>query len=314
MRAWWMAAALALGGAAPPPVIEPGPPVMTADFPDPFLIAADGGYRAYATNAPRRGINVQMATSPDLATWTLSDADAMPVMPRWARRGWTWAPEVLRVGAAFRLYFTARERRGGRQCVGVASATTAAGPFVDAGDAPLVCQRALGGTIDASPFADADGRLFLYFKNDGNAVRRPTRIWGQAMTADGLALTGEPVALAANDAPWEGHVVEAPTMVRGAGYRLFFSANDYGWPDRWRLSPYAIGYADCAGPLGPCRDAPGNPILASRSEGGDCRSGPGHQSVLATPAGTVFTYHTWVAGRGCGRGVERRVMHVGRLR
>lgn len=34
---------------------------------------------------------------------------------------------------------------------------------------PLVCQHGDGGSIDASPFGDGDGSLYLHWKNDGNA-------------------------------------------------------------------------------------------------------------------------------------------------
>jgi hypothetical protein len=74
----------------------------------------------------------------------------------------------------------------------------------------------------------------------------------QRLTADGMALAGEPVALLRNDQPWEAHVIESPTMEHHAGgYTLFFSANHFGWEPNQRLSPYAIGHASCNGPMGP---------------------------------------------------------------
>ena len=59
------------------------------------------------------------------------------------------------------------------------------GPFVDSRTEPLVCQTDQGGTIDASPFRDADGKLYLYYKSDGNAVGKRTIIWGQRLSDDG---------------------------------------------------------------------------------------------------------------------------------
>ena len=62
-------------------------------------------------------------------------------------------------------------------------------------------------------------------------------------------------------------VVEAPTMVRSpTGYVLFYSGGYFGWNADDRLSPYAMGYASCAGPLGPCKDSPDNPILHSYND------------------------------------------------
>jgi beta-xylosidase len=299
---------------------EPFVPVYTADFPDPFILAHDGRYLAYATNAPRDQANVQMAVSQDLVSWSpLMDGgklhDAMPVLPAWAGRGRTWAPEVIEIDGRYLLFFTAHEKASGRQCTGVAESGDPLGPFASAAAEPLICQRELGGTIDASPFRDADGRLYLTYKADANAVGKPTEIFVQPMTPDGLALTGEPVALLANDQPWEAHVIESPTMVRrGASYVLFFSANHFGWEAHQRLSPYAMGYATCDGPMGPCRDAPENPILhsyADRKAG--CLSGPGHQAVFEAGGRQYILFHAHIARGGCQNAKRGRQMYIAPL-
>ena len=75
-------------------VIPPGSfqnPVLRQDFPDPFVLNANGTYYAYATNGS--GKNIQMAQSPDLVHWQGSH-DAMPALPKWAKLG-----GVLRLGA-----------------------------------------------------------------------------------------------------------------------------------------------------------------------------------------------------------------------
>ena len=163
-------------------------PVFQRDFPDPFILPWGGGYFAYATNAQGFAANVQMAMSRDLQTWQPLMVrgrlyDAMPDLPKWAAPGRTWAPEVLRLGNRYLLYFTAQERKSGLQCVGVAEAAEPRGPFRATSDDPLVCQRALGGTIDPSPFRDSDGSLHLLYKSDGNNPRVlvPSRIYTQRL-------------------------------------------------------------------------------------------------------------------------------------
>lgn len=312
-----LAAATGPTSSTPTLRIEPGPAVLRADFPDPFVLPVAGGYLAYATNRDAGAVNVQMAFSTDLKTWQLGTRDAMPTLPPWARRGFTWAPEVIAAGGGYVLYFTARHAKHDRQCVGAATSARAVGPFVPQGGEPLACQRELGGTIDASPFRDADGALYLYFKNDGNhpSQRGATRIYGQRLTPDGLGLAGEAAALLRDDAKWEGRVIEAPSMLRhGGGYRMLYSANDYGWPERARYSPYAIGYAICDGPLGPCRDAPGNPVLASQPDGpAGCLSGPGHQTVFEAEGAVMVAFHAWDATAACRPATRRRFMHIGRI-
>jgi beta-xylosidase len=286
---------------------QPYQPAMSGDFPDPFVLQHDGHYFAYATNPERGRVNVQMAISSDLIHWEIlrdggKPHDAMPTLPVWAQRGFTWAPEVLTTDAGFLLYFTARDKKSHLQCIGAARATDPSGPFASEAAGPLVCQTDLGGSIDPDAFRDADGKLILYFKNDGNNpdYRKPTRIYGQPLSPDGLSVTGTPIALLANDAPWEGNVIEAPTMVRHEGaYTLFFSANDYGWSEpQQRASPYAIGYAVCRGAMGPCTAAP-NPILYSRMGSGGCLSGPGHQAVFEVGGQGFIAFHAWSATPSC---------------
>ncbi|MCL9998919.1 MAG: glycoside hydrolase family 43 protein, partial [Erythrobacter sp.] len=203
----------------------------------------------------------------------------------------------------------------GRQCTGVAASTDPLGPFTSEAPEPLICQRDLGGTIDASPFRDADGRLYLYYKADANAVGKPTNIYVQPMAPDGMGLTGEAVTLLDNDQPWEAHVIESPTMVRrGEGYVLFYSANHFGWEPHQRLSPYAMGYATCAGPMGPCTDAPENPILYSYTDRkAGCLSGPGHQAVFEAGGRQYIMFHAHIARGGCQNAKKGRAMYIAPL-
>lgn len=315
-------AALGCTAAAPQKTLAPFVPVMTTDFADPFVLRDGSIFLAYATNAQRHQANVPMASSTNLTDWALirnGDKlhDAMPTLPPWAREGFTWAPEVTKTVAGYVLYFTAKERSSGLQCVGAAFSPGPRGPFTSAATEPLVCQRETGGTIDASPFRDADGQLYLYYKSDGNnpQFRKPTQIYGQRLSADGLSLAGAPSAILRNDASWEAHVVEAPTMVLREGrYTMFFSANHFGWETHQSLSPYAIGYARCEGPLGPCTDAAQNPILYSyndRKTG--CLSGPGHQSVFDVGGRQFITFHAWEATPGCRKLDNQRNLYIAPL-
>ena len=117
-----------------------------------------------------------------------------------------------------------------------------------------------------------------------------------------MAVVGQPAELLKDDQRWEDRVVEAPTMVKSpSGYELFFSGGFFGWnPDEGGLSPYAMGYASCTGPLGPCTAAKDNPILHSFSEReAGCLSGPGHQSIFKVGARTFMSFHAWQATSSC---------------
>ena len=69
-------------------------PVITSDFPDPAFINVGGTYYAFATSNGKT--NVQMATSPDFDTWTVTGGDALPNIPSWST-GTVWAPDVIQV-------------------------------------------------------------------------------------------------------------------------------------------------------------------------------------------------------------------------
>ncbi|WP_205480791.1 glycoside hydrolase family 43 protein [Sphingomonas arenae] len=319
MRTLLVASLLALASA---PALSAEPafvPVFERNFPDPFITEHNGEFIAYSTND---GPNVPMATSRDLVTWAFvmdpADAtkkrDAMPTLAPWAKAGSTWAPEVMKVGDHWILYYTAAYRKQNIQCLGAAVARDPKGPFVDTSPEPFLCQRELGGTIDANPFRDRDGKLYLYFKNDGNRVRRPTRLWGVQLSADGLKLQGEPVDLGMTDKDrWEGGVIEAPTMVlTPQGHTMFYSAGFFGWDAKERFSPYAMGYASCQGPLGPCSDAKENPILYSYSDPGStgCLSGPGHQNIFRANGGTFISFHAWATTRSCRPHRESRYLYI----
>lgn len=314
-------ALLALSAAWTPALAEPSfVPVYRDNFPDPHVVLHNGEFIAYATNA---GINLPMLTSRDLVQWTpvtrpedpRQRLDGMPVLAPWVQEGRTWAPEVMKVGNNWLLYYTAHSRAKKVQCLGVAVANNPKGPFRDTSTEPLVCQVEEGGTIDANPFRDSDGKLYLYYKSDGNAVRKTTYIWGQRLSPDGLKLVGEPVRLIKDDAEWEWRLVEAPAMVRApTGYQMFYSAAYYGWDPNERLSRYATGYATCAGPMGPCQDAPENPILNSFNDRqAGCLSGPGHPAIFNVGARSFMAFHAWAATSGCRKAEDERFLYIAPL-
>jgi beta-xylosidase len=272
-------------GNGDPPVRTFTNPVYDGDAPDPQALRAGDTWYLVHTNAGGR--NVPVMTSPDLVTWT-PHGDAFPTLPDWADPGKTWAPEVIALSDTnYVMYVTVADRASGRQCVAVATATKPGGPYTAAGTGPLLCQADLGGSIDAGPFRDTDGSLYLVWKNDGNAIGVDTWIYAQRLSADGLRLEGAAAKLLRQTEPWEGRVVEGPFLWRHNGkLYLFYAANDYGSAD------YAEGYAVCDTPLGPCAKAPENPVLVSR----DNASGPGHASMVEHAGRTWLLYHAWPKG------------------
>ena len=256
-------------------------PVFASNFPDPMLVKGPDAYVVVATNG--NGSNVQTLVSDDLTSWK-QGPDALPAIAGWSTAGKVWAPEVARrPDGRYLLYYTTPGPDATIQCVSVAVGPKPQGPFVDSSTKPLVCDTKTGGSIDASPFTAADGKRYLYWKNDGNAIGADTYLWGQQVDATGTKLVGKPTRLFKQDQPWEGNLVEAPFGWEQDGtFHLFYSANDYG------SDAYAVGRAVADSPLGPFTKDP-EPVLVSN----EVAAGPGHCALFTKDGKTWMVYHAW---------------------
>jgi beta-xylosidase len=268
-------------------------PVFATDFPDPFVLREGTTYYAFSTNTGTK--NIPVATSNDLAKWT-DLPDALPALPAWAETGvsLTWAPSVLRRGASYVLYYTARSKAAGFQCIGRALSAQPAGPYVDDSAEPFICQvtepQALCGSIDASPFVASNGDAYLTWKSDENAAAcaSDARIWTQRLGIDGISLIDVPTELLKRDRPWEAPLIEGPSMIEVANqFYLFYSAN------RWESEDYGVGYAICTTPYGPCsKKTLDGPLVKSSAD----VLGPGGQEFFTDTNGKLWmAYHAWSA-------------------
>ncbi|GAW25062.1 putative glycoside hydrolase family 43 protein [Rosellinia necatrix] len=148
------------------------------------------------------------------------------------------------------VYYTAR-KNGGSHCIGAATSATALGPFTPQG-APLICNDAGGGVIDAAGYDDGVDRWIMW-KVDGNnlggattcqggtpsGAYKPTPIMIQRMARDALTLLDRPSQILDNEGASNNGVVEAPSLYKigNGNYVLFYSAHCYSSDD------YDIEYA-----------------------------------------------------------------------
>jgi arabinan endo-1,5-alpha-L-arabinosidase len=273
----------ALVDAAPPDARAPihyQNPVLDQSCPDPgvffdeeraayFMVCTSGTYPIWQ--------------SADLTAWTPTGAAIFPSgqRPSWATDPF-WAPEIHRVADGYIAYFTARVAPDGRLAIGAARASDPLGPYQDIGQ-PLVHDTSVS-MIDATYFKAADGRHYLFWKSNGNALDppQPTHIYGRELAADGVSFAGASEDLLVNDLGWEAAVIEAPWVRQHQGdFFLFYSGNVFD-------ERYRTGVARSpVSPLGPYEKR-GNPILANNG----FWVGPGHGSVVTGPMGDdVFVYH-----------------------
>jgi beta-xylosidase len=263
------------------------------DFADPFVAVDGAAYYALATGS--RGKHVQVARSTDLTAWD-DLPDALPMLPEWASQEspvkYTWAPSALRRQLGWVLYYTTRDRETGFQCISRGRAALPQGPYHDDSSRPFVCQDALCGSIDPSPFVDDVGRAWLLWKSDENSerCRGASRIWSQPLSEDGLGLESSATALLTVDRAWEQPLIEGPSMLRSGGSTyLFYSAN------RYESASYAIGFAKCDGPGGPCTKASvDSPFVKTLG----ALLGPGGQEFFRDQRGAMWmAFHAWTAPR-----------------
>ncbi|MHB8681930.1 MAG: glycoside hydrolase family 43 protein [Acidimicrobiales bacterium] len=279
------AAAAAAGPRAVLGAPVPTQPVFDRDAPDPSVIAvtSTGTTTYYAYTTASAGDNIQVLSSLDLQHW-VSDGDALPSLPSWQAKGRTWAPGVVFLGGRYVMWYATEVAATGDECLSEATATSPTGPFSDPHGAPVVCQSALGGSIDPYPMVDRNGVPYLYWKSNAGMSPLSAQIWASQLTPDGTALTGQQSAVLGQDQAWEA-TVESPAMVdQGGAYVLFYSGGV------WNGAGYGVGYALCSGPLGPCGKPTDGPILHSDQY----RLGPGGESLFTDPSGNLWmAYAAW---------------------
>ena len=199
----------------------------------------------------------------------------------------------------FVMYYTATERSTGDQCIGMATAATPFGPYQDTSHNRLCAtttgvehrRRNFGGSIDPDIFTDPTTRRLIPALEERRQPPRPARqhdhLVGTALAEPEERSPAIAVMLMHDDESWQSGIVEGPDMydnqvTQGSGsnatttdnYYLFYAGSDEG------ANTYAIGWATCPGPQGPCLDSPtDNPLLTTQPG----MSGPGGPDIYTLP-------------------------------
>ncbi len=287
-----------------------------ADAPDPDVVRVGTTYYAFTTGTTwgnNLGVLVDTSGDPTVGWRTVNGrsygSSALPVPPGWERSGSQTSPGVVPWAGHWLLYYDAYDTALGHFCLSVATSPTPAGPYTDTSAGPLLCQTALGGSVDPSPFVDpSSGALWLQWKSNDGSAALPAALWSAPLSADGLAVAATPTDILGQDTvahPWES-TIENPDLVDvGGTYELWFSGG------RWDSSGYAEGYAVCAGPAGPCLQPQAGPVLASYG----AVAGPGAGSLFTAPDGSWWmAFAAWTAGctsYGCGGARQLHMATVG---
>jgi arabinan endo-1,5-alpha-L-arabinosidase len=317
------------GGGAPPitpPITPVGPtateyqnPVYDADFPDPAVFrSSDGNYYAYATQTT--GFRIQVARSSNLVTWTFA-GEALPTKPTWATASQNfWAPDVNEREGRYVMYFSSpidpaqRTTSTDDFCIGMATATAPAGPFVDVGQ-PVRCGPGFT-TIDPMGLDDQTGRHWLYWGSSGSPLMVQELAADRKSFVTGSSPTPVVVVRSGNGSDYDTGLIEGPWVTfKDPYYYLYFSGNNCCGTG----AHYAVMVARSSSPTGPfevLKSASGaaQPILQASS----FWIAPGHNSVIRDAAGVDWMlYHAinvnnpyLIAGN---TNISRRVMMLDRI-
>ncbi len=300
-------------------------PVIDLDFPDPAtLTTADGTTYVYATQGNNGGpatLNMRVARSKDLVTWTLA-GDAMPVKAPWATKTQDyWAPHVHAADGRYFLYYSAKpdaaltdDKRG--LCLGVAVADRPEGPFTDSGK-PLLCGA---GFINIDPMAyddPATGKRLLYWGSGFEAIKV------QELGPDRMSFAPgtKPVDLVSvikdeSPANYQRLVEGAWVVKRGEYYYMFYSGDNCCGPK----AHYAVMVArskSATGPFEGLAQATGaaNSVIL---EANAAWIAPGHNAIVTDARGDDWiVYHGVDAKRSRAKDSDevntRRVMLIDKI-
>ncbi len=285
-----LAAAALLGpaSAAPEAPGQPPKPILEGFTADPAIRNFHGTYYVYPTSDKPNWQTTDFSvwSSKNLIDWK-KEGMVLDVTKdlKWANIK-AWAPDCIERNGTYHFYFCADGK------IGVATAKSPVGPFIDALGKPLLVRQGKinTNTIDPYPFIDDDGQAYLYFGNGDSA-----NVF--KLKPDMLTLEGDPIEIKLKEFR-EGIVV----FKRKGKYYFMWSVDDA------RSDNYRVAYGTSDTALGPV--TPASDLIILRKNG--LVKGTGHHSVVNAP-GTdrwYLVYHRHAIPVGSGYQRETCLAHM----
>ncbi|MVN21859.1 glycoside hydrolase family 43 protein [Mucilaginibacter arboris] len=260
-------------------------PVINADFPDPSVIYVPGdGYYAYATHdefSPTIN-NIQVSKSVDLVNWSEPEG-ALAEPPVWAKNCHKyWAPQVVKVGNQYRLYYAAEPDTKDGMCLAMAVSERPY-HFLDMGKPLAQVPGSTYQMIDPCFFYDTKtGKNLLYY----GSAHEPIRV--VEVADDGYSFISKPIVVL-NTKPG----VQYESLREGAFVTYQSSYDRYflwvSGDNTWAENGYAVSIFWSDDPQKEFQPVPGNHIILKPNEQWDS---PGQNCILTDEAGNDWImYH-----------------------
>jgi arabinan endo-1,5-alpha-L-arabinosidase len=266
--------------------------VFDSNLPDPSIVKSveDGYYYIFGTrDRPIRSL--------DLVNWELAPDVIFPVKPKWGTSGANvWAPDVKRIQGQYVMYYSLSVWDDVNPGIGIATASSLAGPWTDLGKLFLSDEIGVNNSIDPMAYIEEDGSVYLIWGSfRGNYVIR--------LTDDGLgfydgsvqAARENKIRIAGKDtaSAFDGSTFEGAYIVKKDGKYWFFGSSGAccGTPFSYTLK---VGVSDSL--FGPYLDAQGRdlktPDTGSYVVKGNAQwEATGHNSVIMDDDGNYWTFY-----------------------
>jgi arabinan endo-1,5-alpha-L-arabinosidase len=258
------------------------------------VVRCGGEYRVFAT-----GWGIMSVHSRNLTDW-MEGPPVFARAPEWTQRvvpgfnGYLWAPDVVRVGTRWLLYYAVSKFGTNTSAIGLATSATLdpAEPGYGWTDCGVVVESRRGddfNAIDPAVMLDADGKLWMSFGS----------FWSGIKLVQLDAATGRRAAGASFYSLARHSSIEAPCICRrGDFYYLFVN---WGLCCKGLKSTYNIRVGRSRKITGPYLDKAGRDMMRDGGtlfmDSTGLRIGPGHAGVLADAGREWFSYHFYDATR-----------------
>lgn len=238
------------------------------DAHDPVMACEDGVYYTFTT-----GFGIGVMSSADMKTWKQEKSPLTPA-PQWAMdlipayKGHTWAPDIIKWGDRWYLYYSCSAFGKNTSAIGVATNKTLnpESPDYKWEDLGLVVQSIPGETnwnaIDPNVVIDDNGEPWLTYGSFWDGIQLVK------LQRDMKTMAGEPVTIARRKVAEPSgksagdNAIEAPFIVKRDGWYYLFVSHDYCC--RGLKSNYKTAVGRSKNVEGPYVDKEGKPL----SEGG----------------------------------------------
>jgi arabinan endo-1,5-alpha-L-arabinosidase len=281
-------------------------PVWAPVLADPAVIRHEGVYYAYGTQDYGQwgeddfGVRyTPILESTNLVDWTFAGSVfTMQTRPIWGTpNAGLWAPDIVKIGDTFNLYYSLSTWGDPNPGIGVATAPHPLGPWTDQGMVLRSIEIGVNNSIDPAVF-EANGKVYMIWGSFRG-------IYGVELTADGLSLKdgdnakNTKVLLAGLDTSfgWNAATYEAPYIIFKDGYYYMFLSS--GTCCDGHNSTYNVRVSRSTNPLGPYHGSDGRNMLGTYRghqvlQGSSHFFGPGHNSIAIDDDGQYWiVYHAF---------------------